>query len=266
MIILNRKLDPIAVPVAVKKQRELFCFIYASLFCNMIIFLLKTGFRYLNQFLKYELINAIKSSRCSIKCNCINRKHNISTVEEAMKIPSAMNLPNLLSISRVFLVPVVMVFLTLRTQFGFIEGVNIGDLLAGVIFIIASLTDAADGYIARKRGIVTNLGKFIDPLADKIMVVAVLVALVDLHRVPAWMVVVIIAREFIVTGLRMIAASEGVVIAASKGGKLKTVSQIIGIILLIFNLPGGLTVMWIAMALTIWSGGDYLVKCIDLLD
>ena len=266
MIILNRKLDPIAVPVAVKKQRELFCFIYASLFCNMIIFLLKTGFRYLNQFLKYELINAIKSSRCSIKCNCINRKHNISTAEEAMKIPSAMNLPNLLSISRVFLVPVVMVFLTLRTQFGFIEGVNIGDLLAGVIFIIASLTDAADGYIARKRGIVTNLGKFIDPLADKIMVVAVLVALVDLHRVPAWMVVVIIAREFIVTGLRMIAASEGVVIAASKGGKLKTVSQIIGIILLIFNIPGGLTVMWIAMALTIWSGGDYLVKCIDLLD
>ena len=183
-----------------------------------------------------------------------------------MKIPSALNLPNLLSISRVFLVPVVMVFLTLRTQFGFIEGVRIGDLLAGVIFIIASLTDAADGYIARKRGIVTNLGKFIDPLADKIMVVAVLVALVDLHRVPAWMVVVIISREFIVTGLRMIAASEGVVIAASKGGKLKTVSQIIGIILLIFNLPGCLAVMWVAMVLTIWSGGDYLVKCIDLLD
>ena len=183
-----------------------------------------------------------------------------------MKIPSAMNLPNLLSISRVFLVPVVMVFLTLRTQFGFIEVVSIGDLLAGVIFIIASLTDAADGYIARKRGIVTNLGKFIDPLAVKIMVVAVLVALVDLHRVPAWMVVVIISREFIVTGLRMIAASEGVVIAASKGGKLKTVSQIIGIILLNFNLPGGLAVMWVAMVLTIWSGGDYLVKCIDLLD
>ena len=113
---------------------------------------------------------------------------------------SAMNLPNILSISRVFLVPVVMVFLTLRTQFGFIEGANIGDIIAGLIFIIASLTDAADGYIARKRGMVTNLGKFIDPLADKIMVVAVLVALVDLHRVPAWMVVVIISREFIVTG------------------------------------------------------------------
>ena len=143
---------------------------------------------------------------------------------------SALNLPNMLSISRVFLVPIVMVFLTQRGQFGFIEGVNVGDMLAGFVFIIASLTDAADGYIARKRGIVTNLGKFIDPLADKIMVVAVLVALVDIQRVPAWMVVVIISREFIVTGLRMIAAYEGIVIAASKGGKLKTVSQIIGII------------------------------------
>ena len=80
------------------------------------------------------------------------------------------------------------------------------------------------------------------------------------------MVVIIIAREFIVTGLRMIAASEGIVIAASKGGKLKTVSQIIGIILLIFNLPYGMAVMWVAMILTVWSGGDYLIKCIDLLD
>ena len=92
------------------------------------------------------------------------------------------------------------------------------------------------------------------------------VALVDLHRVPAWMVVVIITREFIVTGLRMVAASEGIVIAASRGGKLKTVSQIVGVILLIFNIPGGIAVMWLAMALTIWSGGDYLVKCIDLLE
>ncbi|MDL2297572.1 CDP-diacylglycerol--glycerol-3-phosphate 3-phosphatidyltransferase [Synergistaceae bacterium OttesenSCG-928-D05] len=172
----------------------------------------------------------------------------------------------MLSISRVFLVPIVMVFLTMRTQFGFIEGVNIGDLLAGLVFIIASLTDAADGYIARKHGMVTNLGKFIDPLADKIMVVAALVALVELHRVPAWMVVIIIAREFIVTGLRMIAASEGVVIAASSGGKLKTVSQIVGISLLIFNIPGGMLVMWLAMFLTLWSGMDYLMKSRSLLE
>lgn len=179
---------------------------------------------------------------------------------------SAWNLPNMLSLSRVFLVPVVMVFLTLRTQFGSIGGANVGDVLAGIIFILASITDAADGYIARKKKLVTNLGKFIDPLADKIMVVAVLVALVDLHRIPAWMVVVIISREFIVTGLRMIAASEGIVIAASKGGKLKTVSQIIGIVLLIFNIPGAIAVMWAAMFLTIWSGADYLIKGVDLLD
>lgn len=178
----------------------------------------------------------------------------------------SLNLPNLLSISRVFLMPVVMVFLTMRTQFGFIEGVNIGDLLAGVVFIVASLTDAADGYIARKKGIVTNLGKFIDPIADKIMVVAALVALVELGRLPAWIVVVIISREFIVTGIRMIAASEGVVIAASSGGKLKTISQIIGITLLIFNIPLGMPVMWVAMALTVWSGMDYIVKSRDILD
>lgn len=179
----------------------------------------------------------------------------------------ALNLPNMLSLSRVFLVPVIMVFLTMRTQFGFIkEGVSIGDLLAGLVFIIASLTDAADGYIARKKGIVTNLGKFIDPLADKIMVVAALIALVELQRVPAWMVVVIISREFIVTGIRMVAAAEGIVIAASSGGKLKTVSQIIGIILLIFNIPLGMPVMWVAMILTIWSGMDYLIKSKDLLD
>lgn len=178
----------------------------------------------------------------------------------------SLNLPNLLSISRVFLMPVVMVFLTMRTQFGFIEGVNIGDLLAGVVFIVASLTDAADGYIARKKGIVTNLGKFIDPIADKIMVVAALVALVELGRLPAWIVVVIISREFIVTGIRMIAASDGVVIAASSGGKLKTISQIIGITLLIFNIPLGMPVMWVAMALTVWSGMDYIVNSRDILD
>lgn len=172
----------------------------------------------------------------------------------------SLNLPNMLSISRVFLVPVVMVFLTLRTQFDFIFGFNIGDLLAGFFFIAASITDAVDGYIARSRGLVTTLGKFIDPLADKIMVVAVLIALVDLHRVPAWMVVVIISREFIVTGLRMIAASQGIVIAASKWGKSKTISQMIGIIFLIFDVPGGMPIMWVAMVLTIWSGCDYLIK------
>ena len=178
---------------------------------------------------------------------------------------SSLNLPNLLSLSRVFRAPLVMVILTLRTQFGSFFGVPLGDLLAGLVFIGASLTDAADGYIARKRGIVTNLGKFIDPLADKILVTAALVSLVELQRLPAWIVMVIVAREFIVTGLRMVAAAEGVVIAASKGGKAKTVSQIVAICMMIFNLPGGLLAMWVAMILTVWSGMDYLVKGKDLL-
>ena len=178
---------------------------------------------------------------------------------------SPWNLPNMLSLFRVILVPVILVFLTLRGQLGYIMGLNVGDCIAAVVFIIASITDAVDGYIARKRNIVTNLGKFIDPLADKILVIAVLTALVELHRFPAWMVVVIISREFIVSGLRMVAASEGVVIAASKGGKLKTVTQIIGIILLLFNIPGAMAAMWLAVILTVWSGIEYIRNSMDLL-
>ena len=178
---------------------------------------------------------------------------------------SPWNLPNMLSLFRVILVPVILVFLTLRGQLGYVMGLNVGDCIAAVVFIIASITDAVDGYIARKRNIVTNLGKFIDPLADKILVIAVLTALVELHRFPAWMVVVIISREFIVSGLRMVAASEGVVIAASKGGKLKTVTQIVGIILLLFNIPGAMAVMWLAVILTVWSGIEYIRNSMDLL-
>ncbi len=180
------------------------------------------------------------------------------------------NLPNLLSLSRVFLAPLVLLFLTFRLTFPVyrIEELELtvtgGDILAGVVFILAALTDTADGYIARKKGIVTNLGKFIDPIADKVLVMAALVGLVELHRVPAWIVVVIISRDFIVTGVRMVAAAEGVVIAASKGGKLKTIFQIVAISMLIFNLPWGIVVMWFALGLTIWSGMDYLIKGRDL--
>lgn len=181
-------------------------------------------------------------------------------------MPSALNLPNLISLSRVFLAPVVMVFLAMRGRFDYVFGVSLGDLLAGIVFIIASLTDAADGYIARKRGIVTNLGKFIDPLADKILVVAALISLVELQRLPAWMVVIIVSREFIVSGVRMVAASDGVVIAASKGGKIKTVAQIVAICLMIFNIPHiAIPAMWVAMILTVSSGMDYLIKAKDLL-
>lgn len=173
------------------------------------------------------------------------------------------NLPNLLSLSRVFLAPLVMVFLAVRGQFGNLLGVNIGDILAGIVFIVASLTDAVDGYIARKHGIVTNLGKFIDPLADKILVVAALISLVELQRLPAWIVVIIVSREFIVSGVRMVAAAEGVVIAASAGGKAKTVTQIVAIVMMIFNLPFAMSVMWLALILTVWSGLDYLIKSKD---
>lgn len=173
------------------------------------------------------------------------------------------NLPNLLSLSRVFLAPIVMVFLAVRGQFGNLFGVNIGDILAGIVFIVASITDAVDGYVARKHGIVTNLGKFIDPLSDKILVVAALISLVELQRLPAWIVVIIVSREFIVSGVRMVAAAEGVVIAASAGGKAKTVSQIIAIVMMIFDMPLAMPVMWLAMILTVWSGLDYLMKSRD---
>ncbi|MDR0616082.1 MAG: CDP-diacylglycerol--glycerol-3-phosphate 3-phosphatidyltransferase [Synergistaceae bacterium] len=176
---------------------------------------------------------------------------------------SSWNLPNMLSMSRVFLTPLVMVFLAVRGEFGTLFGANIGDIMAGVVFIAASLTDAADGYIARKRGIVTNLGKFIDPLADKILVAAALISLVELGRLSAWMVVIIVSREFIVSGIRMVAAVEGVVIHASTGGKAKTVSQIIAIVMMIFNMPYALPVMWLAMILTVWSGLDYMIKSKD---
>ncbi|OQB46283.1 MAG: CDP-diacylglycerol--glycerol-3-phosphate 3-phosphatidyltransferase [Synergistetes bacterium ADurb.Bin155] len=158
-----------------------------------------------------------------------------------------------------------MVFLTLRGQFGNILGLPFGDILAGLVFTIAALTDTFDGYFARKHGMVTNLGKIIDPLADKILVIAALISLVQLQRLPAWIVVIILSREFFVTGLRMVAASEGVVISASRGGKVKTVTQVIAILLMIFDLPGGLPAMWVALVATLWSGMEYLAKAKSLL-
>jgi CDP-diacylglycerol--glycerol-3-phosphate 3-phosphatidyltransferase len=158
-----------------------------------------------------------------------------------------------------------MVFLTLRGQFGNILGLPFGDILAGLVFTIAALTDTFDGYFARKHGMVTNLGKIIDPLADKILVIAALISLVQLQRLPAWIVVIILSREFFVTGLRMVAASEGMVISASRGGKVKTVTQVIAILLMIFDLPGGLPAMWVALVATLWSGMEYLAKAKSLL-
>ena len=172
----------------------------------------------------------------------------------------------MLSLVRVFLAPLVLLFLSIRIsgtvpflQFLEDDPPTWGDVLAGLVFVVAALTDSLDGYIARRRRLVTTLGKFIDPLADKVLVIAAMIALVELHRIPAWIVLVIITREFVVTGLRLVAAAEGVVIAASKGGKLKTVFQIAALTMLILKIPGGMALMWIAMLLTVWSGMEYLI-------
>jgi CDP-diacylglycerol--glycerol-3-phosphate 3-phosphatidyltransferase len=177
-----------------------------------------------------------------------------------------LNLPNTISLVRVFLAPLVLLFLSLRisTPVPYMPDMGEGsptwgDFLAGGVFIVAAITDSLDGYIARKHKLVTTLGKFIDPLADKVLVIAAMVALVELQRIPAWIVVVIITREFVVTGLRLVASAEGVVIAASRGGKVKTVFQIVAISLLILKLPGGMGLMWVAMFLTVWSGMEYLI-------
>lgn len=140
-----------------------------------------------------------------------------------------MNLANKLTMLRIFLVPLFLVFIA-------IKGIPYGTFIATFIFIIASLTDQLDGYIARSRNQITTFGKFMDPLADKLLVTAALISLVGLQVIPAWAAVIIIAREFAVSGLRTVAAAEGKVIAASWWGKIKTVIQIIAIIALLLQV------------------------------
>ena len=136
--------------------------------------------------------------------------------------------------------------------------------IALAVFILASLTDLLDGKIARKYNLVTNFGKFMDPLADKLLVCSAMICLVEMHIIPAWIVIIIIAREFIISGFRLIASDNGVVIAASYWGKFKTVFQMVMICLMIANIPALrlLTdiVMWVALILTIVSLIDYLWK------
>lgn len=171
-----------------------------------------------------------------------------------------MNLPNKLTILRTIMIPVFLIFL-------YIPGLSMtGDVLAAAIFVLASFTDLLDGKIARKYNLVTNFGKFMDPLADKLLVCSALIALVDLNRIPAWVVIIIIAREFIISGFRLIASDNGVVIAASYWGKFKTTFQMIMIILLILNIDYpysnivNMVIMYIALALTIISLLDYIIK------
>ena len=136
--------------------------------------------------------------------------------------------------------------------------------VAAALFIIASLTDMLDGKLARKYNLVTNFGKFMDPLADKLLVCSALICMIELRELPAWMVIIIISREFIISGFRLVASDNGVVIAASYWGKFKTTFQMIGVVLLIFNIPALSTlttiIVWIALALTVISLVDYIVK------
>ena len=171
-----------------------------------------------------------------------------------------MNLPNKLTLFRVILIPF-FVFFLLAPYF---EGY--GNYVAVVIFIIASITDFLDGKIARKYNLVTNFGKFMDPLADKLLVSSALISLIALNKIPAWIVIVIIAREFIISGFRLVAADNGVVIAASYWGKFKTTFQMIMVIVLILNIKTtlfyyiGNILIVIATALTIISLIDYIIK------
>ena len=163
-----------------------------------------------------------------------------------------LNLPNVLTLLRILAVPVVVVAL--------LDGTPNGDMLAAIVFALAALTDGLDGYIARSRDSVTTFGKLMDPLADKLLITAALISLVSLNRLPAWVAMVIIAREFAVTGLRSIAADRGVVIAASWMGKVKTVLQIAAVFALIIFNPAPLwadILVYLALAATIISGFDY---------
>lgn len=170
-----------------------------------------------------------------------------------------MNTPNKLTVARVILVPFFVVFML--TDFAGAAG----KWISLAIFVAASMTDWLDGYLARKYHLVTDFGKFMDPLADKLLVCSAMICLIEMGRLPAWIVIIIIAREFIISGFRLVAADNGVVIAASYWGKFKTVSQMIMIILLIMDL-GGIFVtletifIVLATALTIISLIDYLVK------
>ena len=171
-----------------------------------------------------------------------------------------MNLPNRLTLFRVILIPFFVFFLLAPYFTGY------GNYIAVAVFIVASITDFLDGHIARKRNLVTNFGKFMDPLADKLLVCSALICLIELDRLPAWIVIIIIAREFIISGFRLIASDNGVVIAASYWGKFKTTFQMLMVIVLILDIPHpvfywlGLILTYVSLALTVISLIDYIVK------
>lgn len=173
-----------------------------------------------------------------------------------------MNLPNKLTMLRVIMIPFFVVFMLM-------DGMASARYIALALFVVASFTDFLDGNIARKHNLVTNFGKFMDPLADKLLVCSALICLIETGQLPAWYVIIIIAREFIISGFRLIASDNGIVIAASYWGKFKTVSQMIMIILMIVNIPALSIVTtlfyWIALILTVVSLVDYIKKNFQVL-
>ncbi len=196
-----------------------------------------------------------------------------------------MNLPNKITIARMLLIPIMIIIPFINIQ-GTLANTEItySNLVILVIFLIASLTDFLDGYLARKNNLVTTFGKFLDPIADKLLVLSALMMLVEMDKIPAWIPIIIAAREFIVSGIRMLAAGEGNVIAASWLGKIKTVSQMIAISLAFVdvnafmrfisgNLSNGALILNIIMSFsmiisvvaTIWSGLDYFIKSKEII-
>lgn len=170
-----------------------------------------------------------------------------------------MNLPNRLTILRILLIPAFVFFLL--TDF-----IAYSNYISAGIFIFAALTDAVDGYIARKYDLITNFGKFMDPLADKLLVSSALISFVWLRTIPAWVVIIIISREFIISGFRLVASDNGIVIAASNWGKIKTVAQMLMCIVLVFNFEAkgfyiiGQILIYLSLVLTIISLVDYVIK------
>ena len=183
-----------------------------------------------------------------------------------------MNLPNKITISRICMIPIFMIIMLPSINWGTwnINGVElpVSHFVGAIIFIIASTTDWVDGYYARKHNLVTTLGKFLDPLADKLLVSAALIILVGYELAPAWIVILIISREFAVTGLRLVLAGEGEVVAANQLGKIKTWTQIIAISALLLhnipfawiNFPFADIALYVALFFTLWSGWDYFYK------
>ena len=168
-----------------------------------------------------------------------------------------MNTPNKLTVARMIIVPFLVVFLLTGW------GGDANRYISLALFVVASVTDWFDGYLARKNNLVTNFGKFMDPLADKLLVCSAMICMIELNRLPAWFVIIIIAREFIISGFRLIAAENGVVIAANYWGKFKTASQMVMIILLILNFDGIFVTLeqlfiWLSLALTIISLITYI--------